>query len=393
NSIDLMWSNPSDAVKNHIWRLNYAAVAGAGAYPAYNPLSFSPFIPFLDPSQPSPQNGWTLIASPAATTFFTDSGMERGYYYYAVYTEDEAGNISGNPMDGPYYRESISYWPGDVTSILGSVDIDDVGILAAAWGTQYGDPAFNSFVDVGPTIAYNRRSRPIPDQVIDIEDMMIFAMNYHNTSYTVYPRYLPEPNPVSVAMNVRRTAALVTATVDLAGNSGFVKGLNVPVSYGSGLQLVSIENGAVWPEGSLLLHTDSAGVVEISGSVLGGDAVIAGDGTVLTLTFNVTGEDNGLALQEITARSWDNREIEVSVIPGTTSNDDLVNPIPVENFLAANRPNPFTNGTTLGYGLKEAGSVRISVFNSRGGQVSSGIYFFRLEAKGTVKVQKGLLIK
>jgi flagellar hook assembly protein FlgD len=83
-------------------------------------------------------------------------------------------------------------------------------------------------------------------------------------------------------------------------------------------------------------------------------------------------------------------------------------------------PNPFNPSTTLQYGLKEAGQVKISVFNARGQLIrtlvneskaagtyqivwdgkdnnghiaSSGNYFFRMETKEDVKTVKGAMIK
>jgi hypothetical protein len=130
------------------------------------------------------------------------------------------------------------------------------------------------------------------------------------------------------------------------------------------------------------------------------------------------GSDTEITLQPMIARSWDNHDIAITY--GTTANDDLVNVIPLESYLGSNFPNPFNPSTTIQYGLKEASSVRINVYNSRGQlirtlideskaagtyrvvwdgkdsnnrSVSSGIYYFRMEAQDYVKTNKGILIK
>lgn len=413
NKIDLAWTNPPDAVKNHIWRLDYDLLAGANAYPTYNPASFTvPAIPAA-----SLANGWVETVIDAAQTY-VDESMTRGYYYYAVYAEDAAGNVSGNPTAGLFYRESISYWPGDVDDTPdGDVDLDDIGLLSAVWGMTPG----NDVIDVGPSTDYARRSRPTPDQVIDIEDMMMFAMNYQNTDYEYYPRDIPELNPITVAMNVNSVSDLLTVTLELGENAGFVKGMDIPLNYGNGLQLQTVEIGEVWPEGSLLLHTDREGTVTASIATLGELPLVEGNGTIATITFKVVGSDTSLALEHMTARSWDNREIEIVNNPGSsTENEDLVNIIPTQNYLGHNYPNPFNPSTTIRYGLKEAGSVKVSVFNARGQlianlvneskaagtyeivwngkdsngrPVSSGVYFFRMDTREGTEVQKGLMIK
>jgi len=220
-----------------------------------------------------------------------------------------------------------------------------------------------------------------------------------------------------VMMATQNNGGQIVVNLELSGNNGFLKGLNMPIAYGSGLQLVSIEQGNIWPEASLLLHTNAEGLVEVSCATLGQNA-LEGDGNIATLVFNVVGSDTEITLQPMIARSWDNHDIAITY--GTTANDDLVNVIPLESYLGSNFPNPFNPSTTIQYGLKEASSVRINVYNSRGQlirtlideskaagtyrvvwdgkdsnnrSVSSGIYYFRMEAQDYVKTNKGILIK
>ncbi|MCK9243148.1 MAG: T9SS type A sorting domain-containing protein [Candidatus Cloacimonadaceae bacterium] len=94
-----------------------------------------------------------------------------------------------------------------------------------------------------------------------------------------------------------------------------------------------------------------------------------------------------------------------------------LSPIPQ---LQSNYPNPFNPSTTIAYSLPATGQVRISVYNMKGqkvkdllnsemlrgkhkvvwdgkdannNNVSSGIYFFRLEIKGHSSVRKAMLMK
>ena len=428
NSIDLMWTNTGDVVKNHIWILSYGDAMGGDAanhYPEYENHQEPASITAPDPYGASPQNGWVkYTVDPVPATFpYALTGMERGYYYVTIFAQDAAGNISEAP-EAPFYRESISYWPGDVV-VEGQVLDNDVAMLTGAWGRGVTsnlpwDDAYN-VIDVGPSTDYMRRSRPTPDNKIDIEDLMMFAMNYYNTSYTNYIRNFPETNPIEISLNSHSAADQLVVELVLDGNAGFVKGLNIPVSYGNGLHLLDVASGEVWPEGSLLLHTNADGRVTVSIAAMGADAVVEGNGVIATLTFAVTGANTDLALEHMTARTCDNQEIEIENNPtGDLNNGEVVNVIPAHSYLGSNYPNPFNPSTTIQFGIKEAGFVKIKVFNARGQlirtlvndskaagtyqatwngldennrPVASGVYIFRMETKGKVQTTKGILIK
>ena len=407
-----------ETVKNHIWILSYGDIAPNTGYPEYENHS-EPTIPAApDPYDPNPQDGWTQnIVTAAPSTFpYAITGMARGYYYVTIFAEDASGNISDAPVT-PYYRESISYWPGDVDDTPdGDVDVDDIALLSASWGLTPGNP----IVDVGPSTDYARRSRPTPDNLIDIEDLMMFAMNYQNTDYEYYPRDIPELNPITVAMNVNSVSDLLTVTLELGENAGFVKGMDIPLNYGNGLQLQTVEIGEIWPEGSLLLHTDLDGTVTASIATLGALPLVEGNGIIATITFK--GE-------------W----AATPPGPGTHDRPQLGQPeIEIVNNPVLHRkrrlgqhhshpelPGPqlsqsFNPSTTIRYGLKESGqreSERVNargqlvaslvneskaagtyeiVWNgkdSNGRPVSSGVYFFRMDTREGTEVQKGLMIK
>lgn len=439
-SIDLQWSYDLDNPPAHvnIWVLNYAEISGinTNGYPFYNPTNLigpNTIINDIDPYSNGPSAlGWKKVAKiplvngmeyGISLNNYYWSGMTRGYYYITLYGEDSNGQMSAAPAE-PFYRESISYWPGDVVSGYGTIDATDINTLSLAWGATSENITqnWNPLCDVGPTVDRARRSRPMPDSKINIEDLMIFAMNYNNTNYSYYPRNIPEIQPITITMNVINTTEQLTVDLVLGGNTGFVKGIDIPLAYGDGLQLLSVERGEIWSEYGLMLYTNENGVVTISGASLGADEMVEGNGTVATLVFSVTGNDTSLELRHMTARSRDNEEIEIVNNPtgGSTDSDDAVNIIPVDSYLGKVYPNPFNPSTTLQYGLKEAGQVKISVFNARGqlvrnlvnesktagtyqvvwdgkdnnGHIApSGIYFFRMDTKEGIKTTKGLMIK
>jgi len=85
--------------------------------------------------------------------------------------------------------QALSYWPGDVNATC-AVDVGDIALLSGVWGLSSGDSDWialqANYKDVGPTVGNFRLGRPTPDANINIEDLMIFAMNYDNTNYNTY---------------------------------------------------------------------------------------------------------------------------------------------------------------------------------------------------------------
>ena len=93
---------------------------------------------------------------------------------------------------------------------------------------------------------------------------------------------------------------------------------------------------------------------------------------------------------------------------------------PSELYLEQNIPNPFNASTTISFALPSTGTVRLNIYStggqrirtlldgvqsqgvhsivwdgkeSRGHDVASGIYLYRLEASGLVQVKRMLLLR
>ncbi len=414
-SIDLNWTNPAGAEHNHIWFCNYSDLTGAGDYPVYNPAGFE--LPALaaapNPYDWSTQSNWQYRGYIDANGTYTLINLPRGYYYFVVFVEDAAGNFSAASS----VKESISYWPGDVDA-NSAVDAADIFALSAVWGTTVTD---GHICNVGPTVDRTRRGLPTPDDRINIEDLMIFAMNYDNTDYEVYDRTGEETTPIRIEMISETIDNNLVVSLLLNDNDSFVKGLNIPVLYGNGLSLQSVELGSIWPEGSVMFYNDEAGIAEISMTTLGAEALIPGNGVIATLTYSIDGSAVITELQHMIARDISNREIEIVNNPtGSVDNHEEVIVIPATNFLGSAYPNPFNPSTTISYGLTEAQNVKITVFNSRGQavrtlvntmmpagthtmvwdgrdnnnrSVSSGLYFFRMESRNHTEIKKAILMK
>ncbi len=431
NSIDLKWANPEGTVKNHIWVLGYTGLVGGytppdTAYPEY-PTTTNAIPAAPNPYSLTEQNGWNqfIVLDPPVMPYKLTS-MERDYYYITIFAEDASGNISAAPI-APYYRESISYWPGDVTGeangITHTVTSADIGVLSPVWGLAEGDTGWDNTVDVGPTVDNGRRSRPEPDNVIDIEDLMIFAMNYNNTVYTYYQREGEDDlQPIQIEMQYAIQGDKLHVNLYLLDNQDYVRGLNIPLAYGTGLLLDSVQHSDLWPENSLVLHKDKDGLFVLSGTVLGDAGAIMGNGLLATVVFKTLGPDTAIELRHMVARGIMNEEMEILNNPNdiSTDNEDPVNVVPAASYLGDNYPNPFNPSTTVRFGLSQPGNVRVTIFNARGQHirtlvsgtmqagnhtvvwngtddhnrpVSSGIYFIRMESKDCVSTKKALMIK
>ena len=97
---------------------------------------------------------------------------------------DKAGNTALLGLGA--CARSTNYWLGDIapyddiegTIGDGYVDASDNAIFSATYGKSEGKPGFNPHADIGPTHDHKSKGIPLPDDNVEFEDMMIFAMNY-----------------------------------------------------------------------------------------------------------------------------------------------------------------------------------------------------------------------
>ena len=148
-------------------------------------------------------------------------------------------------------------------------------------------------------------------------------------------------------------------------------------------------------------------------------AVLKGGGSV---SFSPDGKTLASSSWDGTILLWD---VSLHITPPTSSAIELSPPLPTQTALLANFPNPFNPDTYIPYQLHAPASVRLTIYDIRGGlvreidvgdraagqyltstraahwdgrdqrgqHVASGVYLYRLQAGPVAHVRKMLLVK
>ncbi len=389
------------------------------AYPEYDdhvaPEDLQPPWP-LDHGDLAPSGMWDLVRIlPADRDSIVDfpnppDGLRRGIYHYAVFAVDAAGNPGARP-DAP--ARSTSYLLGDLPSRDGTLPADgaiainpEINRLALCYGAADGATAYDPFCDVGPTHDMSAMGIPTTDDLIDFEDLMVFAINFN---VELGKSSAAQGGPV---------AALTWTRIDETTWGLF---LREPCADLRGLRLrADAPADAVGPvaAGSLIVAQDGpCFVANIDGRGLDAGlarlgAGIAGRGELLRVAA-----EPGLDLSNvmIDARNSANEKV-VCDLDQTTG----VEPVPTAFALSENYPNPFNPSTTIDFALPRPERVRLAVYDvdgrlvaalldaplpagrhsatwtgrtDRGEIAASGIYFVRIEAGSFTGTRKMTLLK
>jgi mannan endo-1,4-beta-mannosidase len=356
-----------------------------------------------------------------------DAVVPRDIYFYRAFGYDEARNYgSAGPTSGDF---ATNYWLGDVANgwlswgYDGSVDPNDVEFLSHTYGTA---PA-GSYLecDVGPTVNPDdsRLGVPLPDGLLDFEDLMIFAMNYGIVSARVIP-CLPEPVPGSeLALAIEKRSESESGAIEfslvLAGNVDEVKGLSGVVSYDTS-ELVFLsarlsDTATPYVGDVFFWHDCRDGEVHLDLAALGTGVTLGGSGEIAVLSFTALSPGYSVEFERAELRGVGNRELQAKSAGYVWRHD-----VPAEFGLAQNVPNPFNPVTRIAYGVPRACTVSIQVHdlegrlirtlvdepvepgqyvavwngrNESGQAVGSGVYFCTMQEGDTRITRKMLLLK
>lgn len=417
NKVKLSWVNAaSDFDHTIVMRTDWNA-AGHG-YPEYGSLNGNAEGPYPTDTI----TGDYIVATTLTSHTDTDdlSNVTRDVYHYAAFTVDAAGNISTAAT-----ARSTSYWIGDVAGAGGFGDYDgyvyaeDLNPLTIVYGSAEGNANFDAQLDYGPSTPGGAKDIPIPDDSINFEDGILFAINFDIVNPTMKASPLFIDHAVTGPLAVSLTPVAEGCELALVNNAGEVKGVHVVVSYGPGATFGGATLSAPVRKFDQPLFTKTiAGSDQVTFDLilLGEERTIIGSGPLVTLSF--TGE-NGQA-PEVTLHAVDLRDRQ----NGSLAAEMLTNPtaglLPATFALEQNFPNPFNPSTAISYRLPTSGQVRLEVFNmlgqrvrrlvdqfmeagnytatwdsrdETGERVSSGIYLYRMTAGEFTETRKMMLLK
>ncbi len=408
-SVDLAWTNPaSDFAGLKLFR------HGFGNYPEYD----DPPDPGGEPPWPaSPAEalaeGWDLIYDGNASNY-TDAPDVRDYYYYTAFAYDAAFNSAAPTSEAR--DSSLAYWLGDfATGGTHVVDIYDVLVLSLAYNTAEGDTAYDPICDIGPTDTYGRFGRPLTDNQVEFDDLILLANNYENTvppvldgpgswaaeagmgTSTVAAAGVVPPAIPAGGNDAQMTARLelrpraddrIEVRVHLAGNPGRLKGASLKLDCDPDWVLTGAVAGDLWQESGshfFFAGPGADGLLWLDAALWSG--VVEQDGCHAILLFetphaaphaelaNATG--TGLApggvddlleavrIASFRARDDHNRELTSKHIPTMeVALPDAEIAIPAGDALRL--PAVFTSEATIHFRLTQAQEIQLSVHDLNG---------------------------
>ncbi len=301
----------------------------------------------------------------------------------------------------------------------------------SAFGGSYGitiddDPDDDpNYLDVGPTSDGLVSGRPLTDNQIDFEDVVLAAINFGEVSARAVagkpkPRHRSEsskPQPI-LELNAEPTADGVLVRLLIAGGGEATKAIHARIAYdAAALTLIAVEPGDLLqgPSPSFFRHLDEGGAAGVHAVVIGHGLTFTGDGEVARLRFRGHGAAS-LTLADL--RDRDNRLLGDP--PATTGINPALVPVPMVVELLPARPNPFNPSTLIPYRLPAAGVVSLRIYDvaghlvrkladgpvaagehhavwdgrrDSGRPVASGLYVVQLIAGGREHTQKIQLLK
>jgi hypothetical protein len=361
--ITIYFTPPAGAASYKIYR------AAFGHYPEYDDDGgAAPTAPTAYP----PGAGW--VETGVTVQGGTDQPPYRDFWYYVVYAVNACGDIS---TPSAMTTGTLDYHLGDVTDGtihgLGDnlVQEEDISELGAHYGTTLAHVgATYAYLDVGPTTTHYVDGRPLTDDRINFEDLVMFAINFGTVTTSAV---VARPPVAATGLTPAATDALVLQSPDAVTmgalltvplrmqGTGLVQAVSArlswdatvvePVGQAAGDLLLTLNGVALSPE---------PGAVDIA--VLGEGRGVIGDGTLATVTFRVIANgDPRIRIESVDARDTRNNPILLS------ASRELLGPaLPTVTTLSFAQPNPFRSQVTLAFSLAERGPVSLRIYSVDG---------------------------
>jgi hypothetical protein len=370
-------------------------------------------------SRKSGRGDYTLVGKtgPGETSFVDNTVFNGERYTYKVSAYDEDNVAPASPeRTAMAIRNRVFDRTGAVVLGLFGVDnkvgFDDFFVLADRFGLTAGDEGFDSAFDLRP------------DNRIDFDDFFVFADNFGKAiegTAKVVPVLAGLNTDARLALSAGSTLPRIGEELTVAVNMADfveVKGYGFSVNYDpSMLEFVRVASDKA------LLGSSQLAEARVASNADGSVAIAAYGQTA-------TQGDLGVSLVFRTKAEIENSWIDISegqLQDGSYGLNEFASfePVQVQTRpeiynLADNYPNPFNPETTLKYQLPEAADVKLEVYNvvgqvvrtlvadhqnagryvvqwdasnDNGQPLSSGIYFYHIQAGEFQKTKKMLLLK
>jgi hypothetical protein len=183
---------------------------------------------------------------------------------------------------------------------------------------------------------------------------------------------------------MERTDGTAVVPIVLEKGASGVRATDIEVQLSDAASVKDVQTSA--PEGWMSAHNAEDGTLKIA---MAGEKALPG-GQIATVQLDLSGSDEPFATGTYQVNGSDAKDLTVETIPS-------------EYTLGSNYPNPVKSGTTIDYELKQKSSVTLEVYNTLGQKVatlvdqekeagsysvsweagsdlSSGVYFYRMQA-------------
>jgi hypothetical protein len=378
--------------------------------------------------------GWTELYDGLASSF-DDGGFadaSRTIAFYAAFSYD-AQSVSAFAVPGAQAK-TTSYRIADVGEIGspgvydGLIDgVKDLPVFSLAYGAQEGEPGWNPECDFGPTDQGGSTGIPLPDDIVDFDDLLVFALQF-GSAPSAKPRAelppilaaaAPTPPQLTLGPFVRSSDGLVRAQLRAEGMAFWVRGVSLRMPPALGAHLLRWEAATRADD----LTETFTGVVrgsdhlDLDLALLGPEAVLRSDGVLATLILDAATPTGSDALP---LGAWiGDRDGERAAVTILLRDDTPPSGGPLVTLSSA-RPNPFNPRTSFELGLGRSERVRVTLHDVAGRQlrvlldqalpagthelvwdgtdqngsvVASGVYLCRVEVVGEVAQRRVVLLK
>lgn len=349
------------------------------------------------------------------------TGMQPGYTAVSItgadfryYQEDAQSNVYVTSNDGKifFYLGDVAK-AGDQTMGDGKINIEDVSLFTAAYWSTTGGANFKQKYDIGPTNANGSYwALPTSDGKIEFEDLCIFSIGYGKYAAGQLPQDIKSPLNITLESLTLGSDGYLRAPLKLSGNVSDVRALSIEINKSAGLEYAGVETqGQLQDANGFIIGKCENGKVFVDAAVIGEQDGLNKEGVIANVIFKQTGSNQNAGLYNVIARNSGNSPIGVKF----NKDGGLTNGLPVTFELAQNYPNPFNPQTTINYQLPKDVFVTVKIYDMLGrevamlvnqsqkagyysvvwnaSQVSSGIYFYKMNAGDFSSIKKMVVLK